>query len=75
MAKTLVIKGANFSANKVDTVNFDRIHTTDIELTESTLSLSAAVGTKETLKNGRVVPTVAKYGSTPITTADIGPWI
>lgn len=47
MAKTLVIKGANFSANKVDTVEFDRVHTTDIELEESSISLSAIGGTHQ----------------------------
>ena len=40
MAKTLVIKGANFSANKVATVEFDRIHTTALSI-EATASLDS----------------------------------
>ena len=47
MAKTLVIKGANFSTNKVDTVEFDRVHTTAIELTESAVSLTVLGATHQ----------------------------
>ena len=50
MAKTLVIKGANFNANKIDTVQFDRVHTTAIELTEETLFLSGVIGTTHQLE-------------------------
>lgn len=42
MAKTLVISGANFTTNKLDTVSFsERIPCTALSLSESTLSMTA----------------------------------
>lgn len=40
MAKTLIIKGANFLANKLDTVLFDTIPCTGISLDNQTLSIN-----------------------------------
>lgn len=47
MAKTLVIKGANYSANKVATVEFDRIHTTGLSITDTDISISSIGGTHQ----------------------------
>ena len=48
MTKTLVIKDANFSTNKVTTVEFDRIHTTAFSIDESSdIELSALGGTHQ----------------------------
>lgn len=46
MAKTILIKGADFSANKVATVDFDRVHTTGIEI-ESSVSLTSLGATHQ----------------------------
>ena len=46
MAKTILIKGADFSANKVATVDFDRVHTTDIEI-ESSVSMESLGATHQ----------------------------
>lgn len=46
MANTLLIKGADFSTNKVATVDFDRVHTTDIEI-ESSVSLTSLGATHQ----------------------------
>lgn len=41
MAKTLIIKGANYAANKLDTVSFESVPCTGISLSESTLSFAS----------------------------------
>ena len=48
MAKTLIINGANFSTNKVATIEIDRIHTTALTIDESTdIELSSIGGTHQ----------------------------
>lgn len=46
MSKALVIRGASYSENALDTVTFDVIHCTGITLSDSTVSLSAIGATK-----------------------------
>ena len=40
MSKAMVIKNANFSENKLDTVTFSGVHTTSVELSASTITSS-----------------------------------
>jgi len=63
MAKTLIINGANFSTNKIETVSFGSVPCTGIELNKSTTTLTA-IGATETL-----VPTL-----TPADTTDEVLW-
>lgn len=48
MAKTLIIKGANFEANSLDTVQFDAVPCTELEISEQTAEISNT-GTAVTL--------------------------
>ena len=47
MAKALVIRGANFSENALEQITFDIEHATAIELSDSSVSLSAIGATKQ----------------------------
>lgn len=46
MSKALVIKSADFSANKVTTVTFEGVHTTGISISSATMTLSSIGGTQ-----------------------------
>jgi len=47
MAKTLVIKGADFNTNKLDTVTFEGEHTSQVTLSQNTISASAIGATTQ----------------------------
>lgn len=47
MAKALIINGADFSTNKIDTVTFEGEHTTAIVLSEDTISLDEIGATQQ----------------------------
>lgn len=63
MAKTLIIKGANFSANKVDTVEFDTVHTESITIDDDSISINTIGGTH-----------TIQYTLTPINAGDPVAW-
>lgn len=48
MSKALVIKGADFSINKVSTITFEGKHTTEIQISQQTLTFNA-IGETHTL--------------------------
>lgn len=63
MAKTLIIKSADFSANKVATVSFDGKPCTDIEINDASYSLTSIGGTQN-----------VDYTVTPADTTDEISW-
>lgn len=63
MAKTLIIKSADFSANKVATVSFDGKPCTDIEINDASYSLTGIGGTQN-----------VDYTVTPADTTDVISW-